>query len=35
MTNKEKEIKEARIQELLLKREEYVNNGKFKRKLWF
>ena len=27
MTNKEKEIKEARIQELLLKREVYVNNG--------
>lgn len=33
MTNKEKEIKEARIQELLLKREEYVNNGEIQKEI--
>ena len=27
MTEKEKEVKENRIQDLLVKREEYVNNG--------
>ena len=31
MTNKEKEIKEARIKELLVKREEYVNNGEIEK----
>ena len=33
MTNKEKEIKEARIQELLLKREQYVNNGEIQKEI--
>ncbi|ERK53639.1 tetratricopeptide repeat protein [Leptotrichia sp. oral taxon 879] len=33
MTNKEKEIKEARIKELLVKREEYVNNGEIEKEI--
>ncbi len=33
MTGKEKEVKEKRIRELLVKREEYVNNGKIEKEI--
>lgn len=35
MTGKEKEVKENRIQELLVKRDEYLNNGEIEKKLRF
>ena len=33
MTRKEKEVKEARIRELLVKREEYMNNGEIEKEI--
>ena len=33
MTGREKEIKEARIKELLAKREEYLNNGEIEKEI--
>ena len=33
MTEKEKEVKENRIQDLLVKREEYVNNGEIEKEI--
>lgn len=33
MTEKEKEVKENRIQELIVKREEYVNNGEIEKEI--
>ena len=33
MTGREKEVKESRIQELLVKREEYVNSGEIEKEI--
>ena len=33
MTGKEKEVKENRIQELLVKREEYLNSGEIEKEI--
>ena len=33
MTGKEKEVKENRIQELLVKRDEYLNNGEIEKEI--